>query len=86
MGFFSSLFKSFGSILGLGGSDKLAEQQQAQLDQLRAQQTVNAANEEKKVTQFDSNNTDTTSNDLTRRKKTQTGAGSAAVQLGLSGG
>lgn len=89
MGFFSSLFKSFGSMLGIGGgSDKLAEQKQQELDQLKQQQTLNATNEEKNVAQFDSNtaSTDTTGSDLTRRKKTQVGAGSAAVQLGLSGG
>lgn len=85
MSFFSSLFKSVGSLIGLGGSDKLAKQQQAQLDQLRAQQTISAANEEKKVAQFDNTSTDTYDSDQIRKKKTNVGASSAAVQLGLSG-
>ena len=85
MSFFKSVFKSFGAMLGLGGSDKLAKQQQAQLDQLKAQQAIQAANEEKKVAQFDNKDTDTYSTDITRKKKSSVGASSAAVQLGLSG-
>ena len=85
MSFFKSIFKSFGAMLGLGGSDKLAKQQQEQLDQLKAQQTIQSANEEKQVAQFDSQDTDTYANDITRKKKSSVGASSAAVQLGLSG-
>ena len=85
MSFFKSIFKSFGAMLGLGGSDKLAKQQQEQLDQLKAQQTIQAANEEKQVAQFDNQDTDTYSTDITRKKKSSVGASSAAVQLGLSG-
>ena len=89
MGFFKSLFKSFGSMIGIGGgSDELAKKKQAELDLLRQQQQLQSANEQQNVAQFDSNqNTfQDAGTAVARRKKTQVGAGSAAMALGLSGG
>lgn len=85
MGWLSKALGGVLSAIGLGSDDSAAKAQQAQLDQLKAQNQLDASNEQANVTQFDDDDTSTFtgSNGSNRGRRRQTGSTSSALGLGV---
>lgn len=82
MSFFKKLKDAFKGILGLDTGKDMAKAQQAELDRIKQQQELDAAQEVDNVVKFDDLETDGfTGTDRKRRKKTNSFGGNS---LGLN--